>query len=209
MDAAAWDERYQSADLVWGAEPNIFVKQICADLHPGTALDLACGEGRNALWLARQDWDVSATDFSSVAIARARTLAAGEPDDVRRRLTWEVADVTKQDLGDSRYDLVLLSYLHLAWADMHSTLRRAISAVRPDGLLVSVGHDRRNLTEGVGGPPDPEILHVPGTLRAALERLPGIVVERAETTSRETANGTALDCVVVAHRVREAQPAPE
>ncbi len=84
MDAAGWNERYAGTDLVWSAGPNAFVEQICSSLTPGTALDLAAGEGRNALWLAELGWEVTAVDFSSVGLEKARRAAAasrGAPRD--------------------------------------------------------------------------------------------------------------------------------
>src|SRR5689334_5266073 len=106
MDAAAWDERYAAADLVWSAEPNRFVAEELADLPPGRALDLATGEGRNAIWLARRGWDVTGVDFSQVALDKGRRLAG---DTVVR---WVCADATRWEEPAS-YDLVLLAYLQL------------------------------------------------------------------------------------------------
>jgi SAM-dependent methyltransferase len=77
MHAAEWDARYAGKNLVWEAEPNRWVVEVCAGLPPGRALDLACGEGRNALWLARQGWRVTGVDFSRVALERAGDLARG------------------------------------------------------------------------------------------------------------------------------------
>src|SRR5215217_7896374 len=71
-----WDRRYAEPRLVWSAEPNRFVVEEVADLPPGRALDLACGEGRNALWLAARGWDVTGVDFSGVAVGKARRMAA-------------------------------------------------------------------------------------------------------------------------------------
>ena len=75
MDAAGWDARYAGSDLVWGNGPNRFVERELADLPPGRALDIACGEGRNAIWLAHRGWRATGVDFSSVAVERARRLA--------------------------------------------------------------------------------------------------------------------------------------
>ena len=113
MDAKAWDERYSGSDLVWGLEPNRFVRAQCERLPIGRAIDLACGEGRNTLWLARLGWQATGVDYSAVAIDRARELAAREPLVVTARLAWHVADVTVDPLKPEYYDLVLISYLHL------------------------------------------------------------------------------------------------
>src|SRR5256885_5950743 len=81
VDADGWDQRYAGADLVWSAAPNRFVGEELADRPPGRVLDLACGEGRNALWLAAPGWQATAGDFSRVAVAqgRARAQAPGLP----------------------------------------------------------------------------------------------------------------------------------
>ncbi|QGN49138.1 class I SAM-dependent methyltransferase [Micromonospora sp. WMMD558] len=199
MDSDEWDARYASTpDLVWTDEPNRFVVEELADLPPGRAVDLAAGEGRNAVWLARQGWQVTAVDFSPVAVARGRTLAAS------RNVTvdWHVADVTTwlPELG--AYDVVLVAYLHLPPDDLARVLAGAGAALRPGGRVVVVGHDRANLTGGTGGPQDPEILHTPEAVVAALA---GLRVVRAETARRPVArpDGTtvdALDTVVVAVR---------
>ncbi len=88
MDAEAWDERYAATELVWSAGPNQFVEAECADLPPGSALDLAAGEGRNAIWLARRGWRVTASDFSQVALDKGRQVA-GDVD-----IAWVCADAT-------------------------------------------------------------------------------------------------------------------
>ena len=76
MDAKDWDERYAATELVWSAEPNRFVAELVSPLTPGTAVDIAAGEGRNAIWLAQQGWTVTATDYSSVAVERMRAAGA-------------------------------------------------------------------------------------------------------------------------------------
>ncbi|MFD0328131.1 methyltransferase domain-containing protein [Streptacidiphilus monticola] len=76
MDAEDWDRRYAAEELVWSAGPNRFVAEELAGLTPGRALDLAAGEGRNALWLAEQGWRVDAVDWSAVGLDKARRAAA-------------------------------------------------------------------------------------------------------------------------------------
>lgn len=198
MDSADWDARYaEAADLVWTAEPNRFVVTETGYLPPGRALDLAAGEGRNAVWLAGRGWRVTAVDFSAVAVRRGRELARGRGVEV----DWRVADVTAYQPEPDAYDLVLVVYLHLPRADMAAVLRRAATAVRPGGSLVLVGHDLANLTAGTGGPRDPALLHTP---EAVVAELPGLRIRRAETARRpvRTPDGTvdALDTVVVATR---------
>lgn len=203
MDAATWDERYRVSGLVWGVEPNQFVRELCERLPIGHAVDLACGEGRNSLWLARLGWYVTGVDYSEVAIQRAVELTAQEDEAVRMRVLWRVADVTAEPPKPRSADLVILSYLHLPPTHGWSLMRAAAHAVRPGGHVVAVGHDRRNLAEGVGGPQDAQLLYVPGEI-AALLREERLVVELAETMPRLTPAGTALDTVVHARLPLEA-----
>ena len=185
MDASAWDERYAGSDLVWGVEPNRFVVELTADLHPGTALDLACGEGRNASHLATHGWTVTAIDFSPVAVDRGQRLAAVP-------ITWVVGDVLTAPLEPA--DLVLLSYVHLLPADRTALVARAAQAVAPGGALLVVAHDLRNLTDGVGGPQDPDLLWSPADITA--EGLTG----EATTRPRPVGDATAWDTVGLLRR---------
>lgn len=199
MDAAAWNERYRSADLVWGTEPNQFIRQQCQGLPVGEAADLACGEGRNALWLARLGWRVRGVDCSDVAIERARRLTAEEPPRVADRLSWRVGDVTTDPPAPTSADLVVVCYVHLPPSQRHTLMASAARAVRPGGHLVIVGHDVRNLAEGVGGPQDVSLLYSPAQL-ATLVATGGLRVEVADTVERVTDQGVALDTLVRARR---------
>jgi SAM-dependent methyltransferase len=199
VDSDAWDARYAaSTDLVWTAEPNRFVVEALGDLPPGDALDLAAGEGRNAVWLAERGWRVTAVDFSPVAVDRGRELAARRGVEV----DWRVADVTAYRPGPGTVDLVLLAYLHLPAEDLAGVLAAGAAALRPGGRLLVVGHDLANLAGGVGGPQDPAILLTPERVTAALG---GLRIDRAETVRRPVPrpDGTtadALDTLVLATR---------
>lgn len=200
MDAAAWDRRYADTELVWSAEPNRFVAAELGGLPPGRALDLAAGEGRNALWLAGRGWRVTAVDFSPVAIDKGRRLAQ------RAGLTvdWVVADVLTYR-PDAAFDLVLVAYLHLPPAEMSAAWSVAVRALAPGGVLFAVGHDRTNLDEGTGGPQDPALLHDPGTVVA---QLAGLQVDRAERVRRPVGDRAAVDTVVRARRAAAETAAP-
>lgn len=187
-DAAHWDRRYAERDHLWRAEPHELVASIVTGLTPGRALDVAAGEGRHAIWLAQRGWEVTAIDFSAVGLAK------GEAEARRRGLeiTWVVDDVTTWEPPHD-YELVLVSFMHVT-ADVFSTLREYVA---PGGHLLVVGHARRNLTEGVGGPQDPAMLLDPDQLRAAAGDL---TVLRLEEIPRETPDGTAIDIVLDAYR---------
>ncbi len=164
MDSHAWDARYTEKELVWSAEPNRFLPPLIDPLPAGTALDLGCGEGRNAIWLAREGWDVTGVDFSRVAIDKARRLAGGTAID------WVVGDITEYE-ADATFDLVMIVYIHLDPQGMASLFRCARNALAPGGTLIGLGHALRNLTDGVGGPQYPEILWTDDLIRPLTDGL--------------------------------------
>lgn len=199
MDRDAWNTRYGGTELVWGSGPNRFVVEEVEGLPSGRALDLACGEGRNAIWLGERGWVVTAVDWSDVAVHRGRELAVARGVDVE----WIVADALRWELPALAFDLVLLAYVQLPEPARSAVLRGAAAAVAPGGVLLAVAHDRSNLDGGYGGPQDPGVLTTPEEVAAAL-RAAGLDVERAEVVRRavETDDGTvgALDHVVRARR---------
>lgn len=204
MDAKDWDERYAATDLVWSAEPNRFVAELISPLTPGTAVDIAAGEGRNAIWLAQQGWTVTATDYSSVAVERMRARAEAVLGEEAGRVTPLVADATvAAPGGPAAYDLALFSYLQLPPAEWRAALRNGVEAVRPGGHVLVIGHSARNLTEGWGGPSAREVLYDPDEVVDAVDGLP-VEAEHAAIRVRpvETEDGPreALDTVVMLRR---------
>jgi SAM-dependent methyltransferase len=202
MDAQQWDERYRAAELLWGAPPNRWVEQEIGGATAGRALDLACGEGRNARWLAAQGWTVTAVDFSSVAIEKAREL------DVAGRVQWQVADATTYTSSEP-FDLVLSCYLQLPAAERRAAVRAAAETLSAGGTLLVIAHDSRNLLEGVGGPPDPRVLYTADDVVGDLDGLP-LRIDRAGEALRpvDGADRPAIDCLVKAVRDRREIRAP-
>ncbi len=178
MDAAAWDERYAATELVWSAGPNQFVESELSALPPGRALDLACGEGRNARWLAEHGWRVTALDWSSVAIGKGRQ--------VEDRVDWQVGDALTAPLPTD-LDLVVLAYFQVAPEARRTAVRRSFDALAPGGVLFVIAHDSTNLSEGTGGPQEPSVLY---TAEDVLEDLAGVDLEvvRAERVARAVAS---------------------
>jgi SAM-dependent methyltransferase len=198
MKAEQWDERYRSTDLVWGTPPNRWVERELADLAPGRALDLACGEGRNALWLAARGWQVSAIDFSAVALDKGRALESRQAPPTR--VDWVHADATTYRPAE-HVDLALLCYLQLPRAEWRPALIRAADALGSGGTLLVIGHDSTNIADGVGGPQDPAVLFTAADVVADLAGT-DLVIERAEAVHRpvDGADRPAVDALVRAHR---------
>ena len=180
MDAGDWDARYAAAELVWSVTPNQFVAAELADLPPGRALDLAAGEGRNAIWLASLGWQVTAVDFSQVALDKGRRLA--ERQELAGSVAWVCADATGWE-GGGGYDLAVVAYLQLVEGARRAAVRAAFEALRPGGTFLLVAHDSTNLVEGTGGPQDPAVLM---TADDVLDDLGGqpLEVERADRVVR-------------------------
>ncbi len=197
MNREDWNARYAAGGLLWGLEPNRFVAAETTELAPGRALDLACGEGRNAIWLAERGWRVRGVDYAAVAIERARQLA----HDRGVELELEVGDVLVTDLEPGAFELVLIAYVHLPAEERLQLLDRAAQAVAPGGTLLLVEHHARNLTEGTGGPSDPSLLWTEEEICASLEQA-GLTIVRAEQVRREVdgAQRPAIDVLVRAVR---------
>lgn len=164
MDSHGWDTRYEAAELIWSAEPNMFLPPLVAGLEVGAALDLACGEGRNTIWLAGEGWAATGVDFSSVGIEKAKKIAGDTVVD------WVVADVTTF-VPHRKFDLVLIVYVHLDANAMENLFARAVEALAPGGTLIGLGHALRNLADGVGGPPYPDILWTEARIAPLVESL--------------------------------------
>ena len=197
LDQHGWDERYGAGELVWGAGPNRFLVDEVTDLRPGTALDVACGEGRNAIWLASIGWQVVGVDFSAVGLDKARQLAKQRGV----RVDWVQADLTTWE-PPSGYDLVEVMYLHLPEDLRHNVLARMARSVASGGTMLVVAHDLTNLSEGFGGPQDAAVLYGPDDVVGDLETV--LTIERAERVSRPVTTpegeAVAIDVLVRARR---------
>lgn len=203
MKSADWNRRYEGTELVWSAQPNRFLPPEVVGLTPGRALDLACGEGRHAVWLAEQGWQAKGVDFSDVAIAKARRVAEARAVEAE----FEVADLTEWDPAGELWDLVLVFYLQLPADERRVVWRKAAGAVAPGGTLLVVGHDSRNLEHGYGGPKDADVLYTPEDVAADIEGS-GLEIERAAPVERpvETPEGerVAIDALMRARRAPRA-----
>jgi SAM-dependent methyltransferase len=194
VERDAWNRKHGEAGLLFGVEPNRFLVAEVDGLAPGRALDLACGAGRNAVWLAEQGWTVTAVDFSDVAIENARGLAAERGVEVE----WLRADLREWEPAPGAFDLVVVLYLQLPAAERGPILQRAARAAAAGGTLLVVGHHLENLVGGSGGPKDPRVLFTPQDVVAELGDLR---VEKAERVLRPVEGQVdAIDALVRARR---------
>ena len=192
-----WNRRFAASGYLFGTEPNRFLVSEVAGLASGSALDLACGDGRNAVWLAERGWRVTGVDFSDVALEKAARLAAGRGVEVE----WLEAELLAYEPEPRVFDLVVILYLQLPAEELGAVLERAATAVAPGGTLLVVGHHRDNLEHGHGGPREPSVLYTPADL---VPHLDGLHVERAQRVERpvetDAGDAIALDALVRARR---------
>ena len=135
-DAAEWDAMYAERDSVWSGEPNTQLVAEVSALTPGTALDVGCGEGADAVWLAKQGWHVTAVDISEIALGRARAHASAAGVTV----SFEQADLVAAPPAPKSYDVVSAQFFHLPEPPRAQAYRGLGEAVRSGGHLLVVGH---------------------------------------------------------------------
>lgn len=199
FESPSWDERYSAPEKVFSGNPNPQLVAEVTGLTPGTALDLGCGEGGDAIWLAGQGWTVTGADFSANGLARAARHA--EQAGVADRIDWWQVDARAFAADGRSYDLVTSHYLHLPDGGMVEVTRRLAEAVAPGGHLLVVGHA-----------PSEAFTHLPASHRAAmflaadlLPALPGtfevlVADQRPRTMTRQGATVDVHDSTLFARR---------
>ena len=167
FEADAWEERYRSRPAVWSGRPNPQLVAEASGLPAGRALDVGCGEGADAVWLAEHGWQVTAVDIAAVALERAagHATAAGVAD----RITFRQADLRKEDAGDRSYDLVSAQFLHVGPQARQELYARLAGAVAPGGRLLIAGHHPSDLATTVGRMHFPDMLFTAEELAAELD----------------------------------------
>jgi SAM-dependent methyltransferase len=204
---AFWDDRYRSHTALWSGDPNPHLVAEAARLTPGTALDVGTGEGADAIWLAGRGWRVTAVDLSTVALERAAAHAAQLGPDITGRIDWIHADLTSQDPGPARYDLVSAQYMHLPAAPRRMLFGRLATAVTPGGTLLIVGHHPSDLQTTMPRPPMPELFYTGDDIVAELD--PGewtIITNASPGRAATDPDGNAVtihDTVIQARRRRQ------
>lgn len=205
FDEAFWDERYRTHDVLWSGRPNVHLLDEMDGLPPGAALEVGCGEGADAIWLAERGWRVTAVDLSTVALERAAAQAARLGAAVAHRIDWVHVDMNWAP-GPIRYDLVSAHYLHLRSEPRRALFGRLAAAVAPDGTLLIVGHHPLDLKTTMPRPQDPDLFFTSDDLVAELHEGEWDIVTNAamprSATDPEGRDVTIHDAVLRARRRR-------
>ena len=165
FEQSSWDERYGGEGRIWSGRPNAVLVDEAGDLTPGRAVDLGCGEGGDAIWLAERGWQVTAVDFSEAGLTRAAGHAADRG--VADRVEWRQADLRSWRPDGEQWDLVTSHFLHLLDDGMLEATRRMAEAVAPGGTLIVVGHHPDDEHTGLRW-------SMPGVLFAAEQLAPAV-----------------------------------
>ena len=203
FDASFWDERYRSAQRVWSGQPNPQLVAEVAGVKPGRALDVGCGEGADAIWLATNGWDVVAADISGVAIARGEEHARDTAPAAAERIEWRRADLISQPPESDTYDLVTAQFMQLPAQPRARLFTSLAAAVRAGGTLLVVGHHPSDLGSGVPRPPMPEVFYTADDIAQLLDKHWNIEAQQARPRPATTPDGaevTIHDAVLVATR---------
>ncbi|MEU4313254.1 class I SAM-dependent methyltransferase [Nocardia sp. NPDC024068] len=194
MDQQFWDDMYSENGQKFSGLPNDALVAEVTGMTPGRVLDLGCGEGADAYWLAEQGWQVTAVDISQVALDRA---AAGHPE-----ITWKRADITTDPLPAGSFDLVSAHYFPIEHETEHVTVRGLLDAVAPGGTLLFVSHDPAEFP-----PPhehehhfDPYAFYAPAEIRALLGDGWTVEVDDRRDRNRPAAAHQIKDLVLRARR---------
>ncbi|MQA15298.1 MAG: methyltransferase domain-containing protein [Pseudonocardiaceae bacterium] len=200
MDAQFWDQRYSSRNQLFSGAPNGVLVTEVTDLPAGRALDVGCGEGADARWLARRGWHVTAVDISRVALDRAAAEAAAISPDV----TWTHADLTATAPPTNAFDLVSLQYLPLPHQPGHTALRGLLTAVAPGGTLLVASHHLADLPPATDHGFDPNRYYQPEEIAGLLDNTWTVLVNEARPRTAPAPPGTGhnYDTVLRAQRLR-------
>ena len=150
-----WDERFSSAEYVYGINPNVFLKDQLANLSPGRLLMLGEGEGRNAIYAAKKNWQVDAVDFSDQARLKALKLASKE----NVNINYIISNLNDYQIESNFYDAIGIIFVHLDKPEVEKIFASAKEALKKGGVIICEVFSKNQLGKTSGGPKVADLLY--------------------------------------------------
>ncbi len=187
-----WDERYSSDEYVYGTKPNEYLASVANQLPTGKVLCLAEGEGRNAVYLAEQGYDVTAVDASRVGLEKAQRLAKERGVKIKT----VVADLADFEIEENSWDGIVSIFCHVPPIIRKPLHRKVVAGLKSGGVLILEAYRPKQLDYGTGGPPVAELTM---TLDGLKEELEGLEIKQGAELDRDVTEGlfhTGIGAVV-------------
>lgn len=178
-----WNERFGSAEYVFGLEPNGFLREQAMNLRRGRVLSLGEGEGRNAIWLATQGFDVWSVDLSPVGVAKTLKLAELHGVTVQA----SVADLAEYVIEPDNWDVIISIFAHTPLPIRKRIHRQVVNGLRRDGVFLLEAYTPRQIALGTGGPKDPSLMP---TAKLLADELSGLHFDRLLEVARDVVEGS-------------------
>ena len=176
-----WNERYAIEEYVYGTEPNQFYKDELEKIIPGKILFPAEGEGRNAVYAATKDWDVTAFDSSSEGKKKAKKLAHKKGV----KIQYLINNYDNIQFEPESFDCIVLIYAHIHPLKRNEYHKKLISFLKPGGKLILEGFSKKQINNNTGGPRDINMLFSEEELRNDFENLSHLSIEETDITLKE------------------------
>lgn len=196
MDDTFWDSKYRAQDKLWSGNANGVLVAETSSLPPGRALDVGCGEGADARWLAERGWQVTGVDVSQVALDRAAAVSGDLP------VRWVRLDLATNAPAGGSYDLVSAQYFPLPRSEGDPAARGLLDAVAAGGTLLVAGHDLSEMPAHTEDGVDPADYYRPDEVAALLDDAWTVVINetRPRVGSAASSSQHTRDAVLLAHR---------
>jgi cyclopropane fatty-acyl-phospholipid synthase-like methyltransferase len=173
IDKKNWDERFSSEEYVYGTNPNEFLKEQLAKLSPGRLLMLGEGEGRNAVYAAKMNWQVDAVDFSDQARLKALKLAAKE----KVNINYFVSNLNDYKPENNLYDAIGIIFIHLDKSEVEKIFASAKEALKKGGVIICEVFSKNQLGKTSGGPKVADLLYSTDEIANIFKGLETILLE--------------------------------
>ncbi len=168
-----WDERYSTDDFIYGKEPNEFFRENLLKIRPGKLFLPGEGEGRNAVFAAKQGWSVDATDQSKVGKSKALKLAS----ESGVKINYSVRDISEYNFPENYYDAAAIIFIHLNAKLRKKVHNKILRSLKINGVLILELFNKEQLGKDSGGPQNIDMLYSQEDIERNFKSLRTILLE--------------------------------